>query len=85
MSLIVTRQDHYSVKGERRDDWIYQYKRQSKLHNYTVTQMYPTTYRKEVGDQKIPLKKCVSFSTRRKSIDDWKTFQDGLVFPSLNM
>ena len=21
-------QNHYSVKGERRDDWIYQYKRQ---------------------------------------------------------
>ena len=43
------------------------------MHNYTVTQMYPTTYRKRIGGSEETTKKCVSFPQHEENlIDDWK-------------
>ena len=44
------------------------------MTNYTVTQMYPTTYRKKNWGSKETTKKCVSFPQHEENlIDDWKT------------
>ena len=52
------------------------------MTNYTVTQMYPTTYRKKNWGSEETTKKCVSFPQHEENlIDDWKILrQDGLCF-----
>ena len=43
------------------------------MTNYTVTQMYPTTYRKKNWGSEETTKKCVSFPQHEENlIDDWK-------------
>ena len=43
------------------------------MTNYTVTQMYPTTYRKKNWGSEETTKKCVSFPPHEENlIDDWK-------------
>ena len=43
------------------------------MTNYTVTQMYPTTYRKKNWWSEETTKKCVSFPQHEENlIDDWK-------------
>ena len=43
------------------------------MTNYTVTQMYPTTYRKKNWGSEETSKKCVSFPQHEENlIDDWK-------------
>ena len=43
------------------------------MTNYTVTQMYPTTYRKQNWGSEETTKKCVSFPQHEENlIDDWK-------------
>ena len=43
------------------------------MTNYTVTQMYPTTYREKNWGSEETTKKCVSFPQHEENlIDDWK-------------
>ena len=43
------------------------------MTNYTVTQMYPTTYRKKNWGSEETTKNCVSFPQHEENlIDDWK-------------
>ena len=43
------------------------------MTNYTVTQMYTTTYRKKNWGSEETTKKCVSFPQHEENlIDDWK-------------
>ena len=43
------------------------------MTNYTVTQMYPTTYRKKNWGSEETTKKCVSWPQHEENlIDDWK-------------
>ena len=43
------------------------------MTNYTVTQMYPTTYRKKNWGSEETTKKCVPFPQHEENlIDDWK-------------
>ena len=43
------------------------------MTNYTVTQMYQTTYRKKNWGSEETTKKCVSFPQHEENlIDDWK-------------
>ena len=43
------------------------------MTNYTVTQMYPTTYRKKNWGSEETTKKCVSFPQHEENLtDDWK-------------
>ena len=50
------------------------------MHNYTVTQMYPTTYRKRSWGSEDTTKKCVSFPQHEENlIDDWKILALSLI------